>query len=237
MTHTVKTAILPSAARHNMYLDIHKGIRLGHARILAAIGAHDFSDGLPTQRLIADIRAFLALGKTHLASEDTHIHAALEARVPGSSAHAADDHEHHREAFDDLEAQLRTIEELAPDSRAAAGHSLYHRYALFMASDLEHMHGEETGLLAALHAAFNDDELRAIEDAIVSTLPPAKMMYALGLMIPAMNPPERLGTLRAMQAGMLPEVFAGVLADAVRPSLEPAAYAKIELALMVKTAA
>ncbi len=94
--------------------------------------------------------------------------AALEQRVPGASAHAADDHEGHESSFEEIEQLIRAIEQADLPQRELAGRRLYRRYAVFAAHDLEHMNVEETELLTALHDAFTDEELKAIEGRIIA---------------------------------------------------------------------
>jgi hypothetical protein len=223
--------------RYNFYHNIHKALRLGHCRLLAAIGSHDFTNADETAKLIADVRDFLVLAGSHLAGENREIHAALEARAPGASAHAAEDHEHHERSFVELEELLRAIETAPVSRREQAGHALYRRYALFAAADIVHMNEEETELLHALHNAFTDEELHAIEGRIVSAIPPAKMVAGLKLMMPAINQGERIGMLAKMRHVMPSQVFDAVIAQAVKPSLHPADWAAVATELDLHKAA
>lgn len=59
------------------------------------------------------------------------------------------------------------------DSEVAAMLGLLERLlALFVADDVQHMHVEETAHDAVLWAHYSDDELMAIEQAIVASIPP-----------------------------------------------------------------
>jgi hypothetical protein len=220
MSQPRAAASLPNESRHNFYHAIHKGLRLGHCRMLAALGSHDFGNEPKTRALLEELRSLIGLGRSHLEGENREIHSALEARKPGASSHAADDHHHHELAFAELESLIRAVEAAAQGNRNRAGNALYKRYATFAAADMEHMHEEETELLSALQDAFNDDELQAIEGRIVSAIPPQKMMAYMRLMMPALNHPERVGMLSKLQSAMPPQVFDGLLAEGVKPSLE-----------------
>lgn len=237
MSNPTLTSIIPDETRYNFYHVIHKALRLGHCRMLAAIGANDFENETTTRTLLDDLRALIVLGRSHLESENREIHAALEARMPGASAHAADDHGHHEQSFAELESLARSVDVAVPGRRTHAGRALYRRYALFAADDLHHMNEEETDLLCALHKAFNDEELHAIEGRIVAAIPPAKMMAYAKLMLPALNHPERVELLSKMQQVMPPPVFTGLIADAVKPSLAPDDYRAIMSALSLPNAA
>lgn len=200
----------------------------GQGRLLSTIGTTDFTDDAQATKALADLRAFLILGQSHLSSEEKEIHTAIEQKSPGATSRAHDDHEGHEKSFAELEALARAIEDAPATQQSAAGHALYQRYALFAAADLEHMHGEETELLQTMQSLFSDDELRMIEGRIVAAFPPSLMMGFLRMIMPALNGPERIGMLTAMKASMPPQVFSAVMADAVRPSLAVTDYRDIE---------
>jgi hypothetical protein len=237
MSDTRKSANTPDLTRHNMYYAIHKGLRFGHARMLTALGVNNFANEAETEKVLAELRGLLALGRCHLESENREIHIAIETRAPGATSHAEEDHLDHEHAFTDIENLIRNIEDQPSDRRAQAGRDLYSRYALFAAADIEHMHEEETELLQTMHRLFSDDELQMIEGRIVAAIQPAYMMGFLKLIIPAMTAPERLGMLRGMKEQMPPQVFDSIITDAVRPSLDHSAYAEIESSLGLRNAA
>lgn len=229
--------IAPDSSRHNFYYVIHRGLRFGHCRLLAEIGSTDFGNAAAVKTLVAHIREFLGLARSHLEGENREIHTALEARAPGASAHAADDHAGHETSFAELEALLQQVESAAPARAAAAGQALYSRYAIFAAHDYEHMAEEETALLAALQQSFTDAELIDIEHRIVAAIPPHKMAAYLRLMMPAINHPERVGFAGKLQAAMPAAAFEDVMDNVVKPVLPPAEYDALALgALMMRAA-
>ena len=226
----------PDETRHNFYHAIHKALRLGHCRMLAALGSHDPRDARQTARLMAELRTLLMLAASHLEGENREIHAALEERAPGASAHAAEDHDDHERSFVELEALIRAVEEAAPLARARACHALYRRYAVFAAEDLAHMHAEETELLAALHRSFSDEELHAIEGRIVAAIPPHKMAGYMALMAPALNHCERVELLAKLRQALPEAAFEGLLSGTIRPALAPADYTAAIGELMLRAA-
>ena len=236
MTHAALSNYLPDETRYNFYRNIHKAIRLGHCRLLAALGSHDYTRTDLTPKLMADLRGFLALGKGHLEGENREIHTALEQRLPGASAHAAEGHDEHEESFAELEALVRAVEAAAPQAREAAGRALYKRFAVFAAHDFAHMHEEETEMLCALHDAFSDEELRAIEGRVVAAIPAPKMGAAMTLMMPALNHGERVELVGAMQKMMPDEVFRGLLAEVIKPALPANDYSAMIGELMLRAA-
>ena len=227
---------IPDETRHNFYHAIHKALRLGHCRMVPALGAHNYRDTASTAALMAELRGLLALGKSHLEGENREIHAALEERVPGASSHAADDHEDHERSFAELEELIRSVEDAPASSRERAGRALYKRYAVFAAHDLAHMNVEETELLVTLHQAFTDDELHTIEARIVSAIPPPKMAGYMALMAPALNHCERVDLLARLQKAMPEPIFKGLLAETIKPALPANDYAAAIGELMLRAA-
>ncbi len=240
MPHTAPRTALsnykPDETRYNFYRNIHKAIRLGHCRLLAALGSNDFTKAEPTAKLLAELRAFLMLGKGHLEGENREIHAALEQRMPGASAHAAEGHEEHEHAFAELEALMQAVESAPANGKESAGRALYYRYALFAAHDFEHMHEEETELLCALQDAFTEDELHAIEGRIVSAIPAPKMAAAMSLMVPALNHGERVELLSTLRTAMPQQAFDGLLAGVIKPSIPANDYSAVIGELMLRAA-
>ena len=70
----------------------------------------------------------------------------------------------------------------------------------------------------ALDLHYGADELRAIEGALIGSIPPDEMLRFLNLMLPAMNPGERVALLQGPRQGMPPAVFQDFLSQ-LAPSL------------------
>lgn len=239
MSHTAPRSLSnykPDETRYNFYRNIHKAIRLGHCRLLAALGSNDFTRDEPTAKLLGELRNFLMLGKGHLEGENREIHAALEQRMPGASSHAAEGHEDHEKAFEELEALMRAVETAPRLEKEKAGRALYYRYALFAAHDFEHMNEEETELLCALQDAFTEEELHAIEGRIVQAIPAPKMAAAMSLMVPALNHGERVELLAKLRTAMPQQAFDGLLAGVIKPSIPANDYTAVIGELMLRAA-
>ena len=72
------------------------------------------------------------------------------------------------------EQDVQAVEHARGRNRAAALGTLYQRLALFVADNYEHMSEEETHNQSVLWDTYTDDELRAIEGAIVREKPSVK---------------------------------------------------------------
>jgi hypothetical protein len=197
--------------RHDPYGAVHKGIRAAHMRCLVAIGVADAASDAQIERLVAEISEHLAMCATHLEDENAILHVALDARRPGASAHAAEDHDDHLASFAELKTLLSQLASAAPEDRASVLAALYRRFGRFIADDLLHMEHEEHVLLPDLQAAFTDEELRELEGRIVATIPPEHMILFLDAMLEAMPETDGTAMLDAMRAGMPPAAYAALM--------------------------
>jgi hypothetical protein len=220
------TAVNDRPGRRDLYAGIHKALRLFMARTLTSVGSTDPGASAEVAASLVMVQGLLALCELHLKDENEFVHPALERAQPGSAARIAGEHRHHAESIADLRDLAALVEHSAGAARAAALDRLYATLALFVGENLQHMHVEETAHNPLLWAAYGDDELAAIEHAIVASIPPEAMTEALHWFLPALNAPERAGMLSEMSQGMPPEAFRAVLAIAER-TLEPPAYARL----------
>lgn len=188
--------------RHNFYDALHKALRLGHCRMLAALGAEDFSDTARSRELLNQLRQLIALHRQHLQLEDREVHAALEARRPGAGQAAMQDDAGHAQALAELESLIRSVEVATQARRGIAGQALYRCYALFAAADMSHMNEEETRLLSLLHQLFSDAELIEMEARMLRAIPFAEMRSLVGLMMPALNLRQRIETLERLRSAV-----------------------------------
>jgi len=223
---TTDLLVLSAARRWDIYGPVHKGLRLAHGAMAARLGTADYAGDLDP--LLADLRAHLELAAQHLAHEEEYIHAALAARAPDQVATLEDQHEHHRARFALLAAAIARVEHGSGADRPALGRVLYLEFSAFVAEDLLHMLHEETVTWPLLCALFGDDELMAIEQAIIASLTPDENIGFMRLMLPAMNRTERTELLTGMKAGAPPEAYSAVIELAARPTLAAADFADLK---------
>lgn len=210
------------AARHDLYGAIHRGLRKAQTELLARIGSLDADDDGAVAAMIADFRKLIVLGRFHLVDENEHIHTALEERMPGASARLAEDHSAHERSFDEIEGMLTAIESLRSGNRGPVVKALYLRFSEFVSHDFEHMLEEEVVVLPLLQGLFSDEELMAIEHAIIASIPPDVMLDFIAIMVPAIDRRARAEMILGMRGSMPPETFRTILRDTVRPVLSEA---------------
>ena len=210
MTVQSQIAAAQAVAKEDLYYAVHKGIRLANCRMLVALGSVDPWDETALLQALGALSAHLDMALSHLTHENAAIHSAIESRVPGGSAHAGEDHDHHLAAFAELRRMAEEVAAATHD-RPARLRRLYQRFALFVADDLTHMHEEETELQPLVEAHFTADEIVAIREHIVRAIPPVEMTAFMKVMLGAATRPEREAMVTGMHAGMPPEAFAGLM--------------------------
>ncbi len=234
-TTTAAAAAAPALPRADLYAPIHKALRLFMSDTLARVGAMDAADQAEVGSAIDQLLALLQLLRSHLQHENHFLHPALEARRPGSSSVAADQHDEHRASIDALECEANAMAAAPAPQRDSLALRLYRHLALFVAENLQHMHVEETAHNHALWAAYGDADLMALHDELVASVPAPEMGLVLHWMAPALSHAELAGMLGAMQADMPPENFRDVL-TLVRSRLPEPRWDKLARALRVPQA-
>jgi len=194
----------------NAYRDIHKGIRSELFALTTSAGTLDPQDREGRADLARHVQSVVDLLVAHAGHEDAVIQPVLEARLPALAAQIATDHPH-------IEAQIEEIRDLAdavvdaPDADVRDDvFRIYVELASFTGVYLAHQDFEERQVMPALERAVGVDDVIALNQAIVGSIPPDEMMRTLPLMLTAMNIDDRAEVLGGMQAGAPPEVFAGV---------------------------
>lgn len=220
----------PVAARHDIYVAIHKGLRAFMTDTLQRFGRLDPDDAAEVGQRLDALEALLEMCEAHIDHENRVIHPALEAASPGSSEVATDDHVDHQVAIARLRRLADELRGAPPGARTALVLRLYRALSCFVGDNLLHMHVEETEHNAQLWQAYTDAELQALEGQIVASLSPHELMQCVRWMVPAVSPAERLELLAPMAAAMPPAVFEDVYAI-VRGHLSVRDFAKLERGL------
>ena len=220
----------PAMPRMDMYAGIHKALRAFMADTLLGLGRMDVDDDLEFAQTCEQMLQMLDLCRSHLHHENQFVHAAMEARQPGSSEKVEGEHTEHEQAVAALAAGVSHLMSGTRASRTAATQALYRQLALFIAHNFEHMHEEETHHNQVLWDHYSDEELVRIHDALVASIPPHEMMVTARWLVPFMSPAERTALLSDMQAHAPAPVLAAVLAH-VQPHLTQPEWTKLARSL------
>ncbi len=214
-------------ARYDIYVGIHKALRMFMTDTLMRVGRMDADDADELAATLAQLESLLEICRRHLDHENRFIHPAIEACQPGGSDRVGGEHLQHLQAIAALEVDAAALRALPT---AAAALRLYRRLACFVGENLEHMQVEETLHNAALWGAYDDAEIAAMEGAIHAVVSPAEMATLLHWFIPALSPAERAGMLGGMQRLLPPEDMREVLTLA-RRRLDDRSWGKLARAL------
>lgn len=217
-------------ARYNIYGNIHKALRAFMSDTLALCGRTDWPDAIDRRCTLEQLDSLLTLCEMHLTHENDFVHAAMEARRPGSSGSTAGDHVEHCAAISalrDAAQRLANGQESAPE---LAGTSLYRKLALFVAENFEHMAVEETDNNAVLWACYSDEEIHGIERDLVAHIDPAHKSLVMRWMLPALSATERGMLLQGLKQQLPAEAFDGLLSS-IKPLLDTRSRIKLDLAM------
>lgn len=221
-----------AAPRLDMYSGIHKALRALMTDTLLAVGRMDCDDDLEFAPVTQRVVEMLEVLRAHLSHENRFVHPAMEARGPGTSARIAQEHVAHEGQLVQLAHAVEGLRAQPAGERAAVALTLYRELSLFVAENFQHMHIEETAHNAVLWARYTDEELGAIHNELVASIPPQEMTLVLRWMVPFMNPAERAGLLQGIRWNAPAPMFEAAIAT-VRPHLTAREWEKLAAVLAI----
>ena len=221
-----------SHARLDIYRDIHKALRMCMGHTLQRVGSADWQDDACVAKACELVQGLADFCEGHLAHENTHVHAAMEARAPGSSDKIAAEHIEHELEIAALRNLANQLAAAQPAQRESAARALYQTLALFIAHNMVHMHVEETQNNAVLWSSYTDAEILDIEQRLVADIAPPMMMLSMRWMIPGMSHPERVAKFSGIKAGAPKPVF-DALMHVARETLNDTEWGKLARALQL----
>ena len=217
MTATIDTTVhagleIEDFAAYDFYKDIHKALRLGLFTVTTTAGSLDASDNEARADVVGRVRDIAHILDSHAHHENVFVVPVLEEYAPELADVIHMVHPELDRRVEELRGLAAEVQVTGGTRARAAVHSLYLELASFTSAYLEHQNFEERRCMYALADAISVEELAAVEQAIVASVPPEDMPATLSLMFPAMNIDDRVEMLVGMRAGMPLPVFAGVLA-------------------------
>jgi ketosteroid isomerase-like protein len=210
--------------RFDLYGQVHKGLRAFMCDTLVELGKLDSGNDHEVKRVLDQLDELLDYCISHIAKEDTYVHAAMQARDPNSIQIVSAEHKEHAAAIEQLRVAAHAVACAGAVSREGAAGRLYSAFSRFVAENLEHMHLEESKHNAFLWAHFSDEELADIYGAIMAATSSADMALGARWIVPFLTPSERAALIEGLRATMPGEVFDAVYAI-IRPHLPRAEQA------------
>jgi Hemerythrin HHE cation binding domain len=197
---------------HDMYRNIHKGIRAELFRVTGLAGSIDPGDRCSREQLARDVTGMFGLLTLHARHEDDFVQPFIEVHAPLYAEVIAADHPRLEARMEEIQARVERAATAPAAEQQGRIHHVYRDLASFTGAYLEHQDFEECRVMPALAAVMGVEEVVAVDQAIVASIPPEVMATSLGFMLPAMNIDDRAEMLGGMQAEAPPEVFSGVWA-------------------------
>jgi hemerythrin-like domain-containing protein len=214
-------------ARPNFYRDVHKGIRVLMFDLIAKSGRTDYSNSEELSSLRSAAHSCFELLEHHAEHENQALGTIIEIHAPELVHLVGATHDDQEKQIEELSQMLNRIEPTAAGT-AAAGHAFSVELSRFFGELLTHMADEEQQIMPALWRTHSDEELEAVHQRLVGTMPPERLASFLRWMLPAMNTPERVEMLTGLRLAAPAAVFGFVreLAASVLSSEDETALAE-----------
>ena len=201
--------------RHNLFYQIHKGLRAALYHTALHLQQADFTVAEETETAVGEVKEVVLLFDEHAHKEDKFILSALAAFEP--SVVDAFEQEHVTDLA--LSFQLNTtIAELEAaltnEEKAATGTRLVLQFNEFVAFNLQHMAKEEDVLNKLLWRFFDDREIGTIHQSILQATPPWLMDFYAKWILRGINVPETSAWLKQVEQQAPPVVFETLLTKA-----------------------
>jgi hypothetical protein len=194
--------------RYNSFNQIHKGLRAQLYDTALRLQQTDMSDAKAAASVIEQVEEVLYLFESHAHGEDHYFNEPLEKTNPEIATLFVAEHvEDHRLAkmLSDLITSYREASTF--QVRAEISKRLFYAFNEFIAFNLYHMNKEEIELNAALWEHYSDAEIKSIEQTLVESIPPQKMMKSAKWMIRGINNIELIHWLEEVRRFAPPPVF------------------------------
>lgn len=202
-----------STPRFDLFLAIHKGIRLALADLLSRMGSTDFTDAAAAQRIASDLALVLALCEDHRRTEDEVVFPNLRSRMSGDLVTIADDHQDQARIVRELTAASTTLVGESEENRPRAGRVLYLHFTKFVGELLAHMAEEEQVASPLFDRLFSQEEVMAIHGKVMAFLTIEEHFRGAKFILRAVNRPERVALMTGALA-VFPKEAVVALVDA-----------------------
>jgi hypothetical protein len=196
-----------TAARWDVYREIHKAMRFGLFGVTTMAGNTDASDDAALRRLLDEWRAVTFILAGHHAHEDDFCDALVQKHAPDLREELEIAHRKSDAAIEALQQLASRLESAPPTERGQLVQAFYLDLADFTAFYMTHLRFEEDRVMPTLNEFLTNEELESVTNNIRGSVPPPDMCVFIRYMIPAMNFSERRDMLGGMFAGAPPEIF------------------------------
>ena len=213
--------------RHEMYRPIHKAIRHMMYTTAHDLSVADFQDKPLADGALSSLENTISMLILHAGHEEDFVHPALEERAPGFIESFEKDHGNDEKVYAELRGLSSDVGRASGERKSELGNEIYDLYNQFVGTYVDHLYREEHELQQALWANFTDEELGAIDGAIMADVSPELMTQFLTLICGSFNPGDLALMLGGMKGGMPPEAYQGML-QAAESAIPSEIWAKVK---------
>lgn len=198
--------------RHDMFNQIHKALRGLFYETALCLQQTDFGKNEEAEQASVKVEEVLEILSSHARHEDHFILPLVYRSNPAVARAFEDDHQTDERLTKDLEKALSRVQSaVTPRMAIKAGQELQHLFIEFIAFNLTHMNKEESILNEILWKHFSDEELQAVEEQLIASIPQEEMMFTTILMLKGMNNPEIINLLGEAREALPPQAFTDLL--------------------------
>lgn len=197
--------------RPDVYRNIHKALRKALFDFSYATGRVDIESNETLRALSRQFDELFYLLDMHGHKEDTYSLPLLESKRPGCTKHNEEEHEQIHLELSGLKSQMNALLDAEAETRKDCYWNFYYSINSFISGYLMHMQMEEIVMTNLFYELCNDDELKGMTAAILSSLAPNDSMLIARYMIPSLEPAERIQMMSQIQRTAPAPAFTALL--------------------------
>lgn len=198
--------------RLDLLTTVHKAIRAMIYETGGVLQTADFADEQAAGSVVERMQPFLGLLQEHHDLEEQFVFPPVKQFEPLLVDELQAQHDEVERLLAIASGALVGVRAADAGGRLGAGADLNRRFNELTAVFLEHLAHEEATLLPATWKHFTDEQLGAIQEAIMAFMPPERLMQALEWMFKGLNRTELVEILGGAEATMPPPALDAVKA-------------------------
>ena len=203
-------------ATEDLFTPIHKALRSMIYSLGGRLQTVDFADKTASAAVLADLQhefanavsatCVLCLLHGHAGNEEADIFPSMQPIDAGLIRMLIDDHQQIRRRLIALTKMADELESIDPPERRTEFGARINRVANeFFAFYLAHMNKEEVTIVPAMKEHFTNEQLRAMQGAVMGAMPPERLATYLRWMLPSLTLGELTGMLSGVKNGSPPQ--------------------------------